>query len=362
MSEAEPFVDEILAKWTSRFIANGIDYNDLEWLKGEITGWSDYIHPFVQRGDRYLHLAREAEERGNRETAAEHQLRASSLFHFGSHVWHVDDGLSRSVHARAVDTFGRAGENRDPPVTRIEVDPPGGHPVYAYMHVPDRPSGGPTPLVVLLPGLDSIKEELWAYARPLHERGIATIAIDGPGQGETWHHRAMTPEYPAVIGWVIDHLEGQDDRRIDPDRLGVYGISLGGFYAPFVAANDDRFAACVGVSGPFTVGPVSEWDSPLLRDQFRWACQSDEMAHIDEITTAMTLEGCIDDLTAPTLILTGSADAIIDPAETKRIADAAPEGEFILYEGAGHVCNDVPTLYRTHVADWLRATLTAGER
>ena len=36
----------------------------------------------------------------------------------------------------------------------------------------------------MAPGLDSTKEEIHAYEEPFLARGIAVLAIDGPGQGE----------------------------------------------------------------------------------------------------------------------------------------------------------------------------------
>src|ERR1700704_6459480 len=93
----------------------------------------------------------------------------------------------------------------------------------------DRP-----PVLLMIPGLDSVKEELQATADYFLRRGIATLAIDGPGQGETEFARNIEPAYEKPAGAAIDWLEGRHD--VDASRIGVYGVSLGGYYAVRVAA------------------------------------------------------------------------------------------------------------------------------
>lgn len=351
------FATESLANWTPRFVSNGIDYNDLQELSARIDGWSEWLDEFSAVGERYERLGEEALDRSDTESAAEHFVRASMYYHFGSHVWHEDDERSRAVHADAVSAFQRAAPYLDPPVERVEAPyDDGGFDVPANLQVPERDED--VPLVVLLPGLDSIKEELWAYAADFHERGIATLAVDGAGQGETWHDQGMTPEYPRLISAVLDEIERRHPAGVDTSRLGVYGVSLGGFYAPYVAANEDRFDACVGISGPFTVGPVSSWGSEMLIEQFQWACKTESAVEVDEITDAMSLRDDVETLTQPTLIVTGDEDVIISPTQSERIAERAENGEFLLYEGGNHVCNNIPRIYRPRAADWLHRRLS----
>jgi 2,6-dihydroxypseudooxynicotine hydrolase len=69
------------------------------------------------------------------------------------------------------------------------------------------------------------------------------------------------------------------------------------------------------------------------------------------------MRDCIHDLTAPSLMVTGAHDTIIPPAQTRRIADRAPDGEFLLYDDGNHVCNDIPYKYKPRSAAWLRDRL-----
>ena len=77
------------------------------------------------------------------------------------------------------------------------------------------------------------------------ERGMATLAFDGPGQGEAEYDLAICPEYERPVGAVIDWLSKRTD--IDSEKLGIWGVSLGGYYAPRAAAFDHRIKACISL-------------------------------------------------------------------------------------------------------------------
>ena len=50
----------------------------------------------------------------------------------------------------------------------------------------------------------------------------------------------------------------------------------------------------------------------------------------------------LEQLDKPALFVTGKLDRLIPWEETKRAADAAPRGEFVLFEDGNHVCANVP--------------------
>ena len=353
------FAAEALEDWTPRFVSNGITHADMELLAERIDSWAEWCEEWETVGDDHYELGEEAEADGYTETAAGHFVRAAMYYHFGSHVWHEDGDYRDGVHRKAVESFGRGGQYLDPPVQRLEA-PYDDFEVPGLLRVPeDGPDGEPgdSPLVIMLPGLDSIKEELHAYDEELHGRGLATLAVDGAAQGETWYNHGMSPEYYKLISAMIDHVREVDPEGVDTSRIATYGVSLGGYYSPHVAANEGRVDACVGISGPFTVGPVSARGSDLHKEQFTWGCKVDSLVETDEITEQMTLRGDIEDMACPALMITGAQDNIIAPAATERIATRAPKGEYVLYEEGNHVCNNISHKYRPLAADWLRDQL-----
>ena len=114
------------------------------------------------------------------------------------------------------------------------------------------------PLVLMTMGLDSTKEELLTFEDNFLRRGMAILAFDGPGQGEAEYDFPIRADYEAVTGTVIDWVE-REHQDIDRDRIGIWGISLGGYYAPRSAAFEKRLKACIANCGPWDFGAL--WDS-----------------------------------------------------------------------------------------------------
>ena len=82
------------------------------------------------------------------------------------------------------------------------------------------------PVVIMCMGLDSAKEEMETNERVFLDRGIATLAFDGPGQGESEYLAPICPEYEEPVSAVIDFIEKRDD--LSSDRVAIWGVSLGG--------------------------------------------------------------------------------------------------------------------------------------
>ena len=101
------------------------------------------------------------------------------------------------------------------------------------------------PLVVLLPGLDSTKEEFFNWENVFLKRGMATVSLDGPGQGETGYHSHIRHDYEVAVSLLLDTLMPRAD--INMNRVGV---SMGGYYAPRVAAFEPRIKAVSPIGGP----------------------------------------------------------------------------------------------------------------
>ena len=110
------------------------------------------------------------------------------------------------------------------------------------------------PVAIVLPGLDACKEELHAWTDVFLKRGVATLTLDGPGQGETSFAMPISTDWGKAIGAVIDVLEKRND--VDAGAVGIVGQSLGAFYAPLAAAGEPRLKACIANCGPFDFAPV----------------------------------------------------------------------------------------------------------
>ena len=101
-------------------------------------------------------------------------------YHFAKFVWMVDPERSRAAADKAVAAMAKTHEYLDPDAERIEVPLDGGRVVGNLR----RPAGEERPpLVLLVPGLDSTKEEFFRLENVFLDRGMATLSMDGPGPG-----------------------------------------------------------------------------------------------------------------------------------------------------------------------------------
>jgi 2,6-dihydroxypseudooxynicotine hydrolase len=302
--------------------------------------------------DEHLDLARAAEAAGRGRSAGEAYLHAALCLHFAKFVWVLDAAAHRSTTERAIDALYRAHRHLDPSAQRIEARLDG-HPLAANLR---RPQGANRPpLVVLIPGLDSTKEEFFHHENAFLDRGMATLSMDGPGQGESGFDLPIRADYEVAVAAVLDATVDRDD--IDSGRIGAVGVSLGGYYAPRAAAFEPRLRAIAAISGPYEFG--EQWDQlpPLTREAFVVKSGARDEREGRERAHALTLREVAPRITQPALFVTGGQDRIVPWRETERAAREAPHGTFVLFEHGSHVCSNVPYLYRPLVADWMAEQL-----
>jgi 2,6-dihydroxypseudooxynicotine hydrolase len=249
--------------------------------------------------------------------------------------------------------FRRGAATLTPPAEPVRV-PYDGTTLAAYVRIPE---GRDTPpVVIMIPGLDSVKEELQATAEYMLSRGLAVIAIDGPGQGETEYQLPIEPAYERVTAAVADYLEKRTD--IDPDRIGAFGVSLGGYYAARSAAFEPRLKAAVALAGPYRWD--LDWDSlpPQTRATFQRRSGAATEAEARDRAGALTLEHAAALITRPLLVAHGGRDRLIPPYHAERLAREAPGGVLMLDPDGTHGLTNHAFESRSAMADWLAAHLT----
>jgi 2,6-dihydroxypseudooxynicotine hydrolase len=351
---ADARVQAAIDHWGPRFISNGVDYNDFVRTTSGVERWEDWLDAWTQTAEVHLELARDAEAAGWAQSAGEAYARAAVCLHFAKFVWVLDPQRNRETTRRAIAALYAAHRLLGTGVERVEA-PLDGHAVVGNLR---RPAGaGRPPLVVLIPGLDSTKEEFLHWENTFLARGMATISLDGPGQGETGFALHIRPDYEVAVGAILDALAGRDD--LDHGRVAAAGVSLGGYYAPRAGAFEPRLKAVAGISGPYDM--AAHWDGlpELTRATVAHHTGASDEREARERAGELCLDGVLDRLTQPALIVTGRLDRLIPWEDTKRIADEAPNATWVLYDDGTHVCNNIPFKYRPLVADWTREQLMA---
>jgi predicted amidohydrolase/dienelactone hydrolase len=343
------------AHWAARFVANGTSYPDFEATMARIGRWDDWCREWGRTAQHYEQVAESAEAAGHASTAGEAWRRAALCWHWGKFVFTDHPEEQRAAHERTVACFRRGAATLSPPAEPVRV-PYGGSTLAAYLRVP-RPGAaqGRPPVVIMIPGLDSVKEELQATAEYLLARGLAVIAIDGPGQGEAEYEFPIEPAYERVTTAVADYLKGRDD--LDPDRLGVFGVSLGGYYAARSAAYEPRVRAAAELAGPYQWD--QDWDRlpPQTRNTFQRRSGADSPEQARERAAALTLEDAAARITCPLLVVHGGRDGLVPAAHAERLAREAPGAELLLYPDGSHGVTNHAFESRAAIADWLAARL-----
>jgi pimeloyl-ACP methyl ester carboxylesterase len=334
--------------WGPRFVQAGVDVNDFTRTTARVERWEDWLDAWSQTAETHVVLARDAEAAGRARTAGEAWLRAAVCFHFGKFVWVLDAERARAAADRAVAALRAAYRLLDPTAERVEAP-------CAIANLRRPAANGRPPLALLIPGLDSTKEEFFRLENVFLARGMATLSLDGPGQGETGYSLPMRHDYEVAVTAILDAVSARDD--LDLARVGALGVSLGGYFAPRAAAFEPRVRAVAGISGPFCFGEL--WDDlpELTRETFVHKSGAAGAEDGRRRALALDLEGVLDDLPAPALFVTGKLDRLIPWESTRRQAEAAPRGEFVLFEDGNHVCANVPYKARPLVADWLAERL-----
>jgi 2,6-dihydroxypseudooxynicotine hydrolase len=347
-------VQAAIDHWAPRFIAMGVDYNEFFRVTARIERWEAWLDAWSEVAEEHFELALEAEAAGRGRSAGEAYLHAALCWHFGKFVWMLDAAAHRVATERAIAALYRAHGHLDPTAERIEAVLDGA-PLAGNLR---RPAGlARPPLVLLIPGLDSTKEEFFHHENAFLVRGMATLSMDGPGQGETGFSLPIRPDYEVAVAAMLDALGGRDDLDLDLGRVGAVGVSLGGYYAPRAAAFEPRIRALAGISGPYDFGESWEQLPPLTREAFVVKSGARDEQEGRERAAALTLRGVAGEVRQPALFVTGGQDRIVPWEQTERAAREAPNASFVLFEHGSHVCSNIPYRYRPLVADWMRDRL-----
>ena len=346
-------VEIAIHNWAPRFVSAGVPLADFDEVTGAITHWDEWCAVWSARAQVHESLGREALGAGHNLSAAGHLTRAALCYHFGKFMFvHKLDEMRRA-HDKVVECRRLALPHLDPPGERVAI-PYESRSLYGILR---RPAGIEHPAVVIMcVGLDSTKEELDVYENIFLERDMATLAFDGPGQGEAEYEMPIRGDYEAPVQAVIDYIKSRDD--LDPDRIGIMGVSLGGYYSARAAAFDKRIAACLSFSGPYSWVEIFDGRNELSREAFRVRSHSRSMEEAREKAKTLTLEGAAMNISCPIYIVAGELDRLTPPANAERIA-AEVSGPKVLQivKGGNHVVNNRRYMYQTQAADWMAQQL-----
>ncbi len=342
-----------IRNWAPRFIANGVDYSDFVKVTAGIERWEDWCEQWCLAGAVHERLGRTALADGRELSAGTHLSQAAVYYHFAKFLFVDDPDQMRAAHLMAVRCAGDALPYLDPPGERIEI--PFGRTTLAG--VLRRPAGpGPHPLVVLIPGLDSAKEEFRPTEQEFGRRGLATLAVDGPGQGEAEYDLPIRPDWEVPGAAIMDAAAALPG--VDRERIGVWGVSLGGYYAVRIASGEPRVRACIALSGPYSLGDAWETLPGLTRRAFEVRSGSASPEQARQRAAELTMAGRAAMIGVPVLVIAGQRDRLFSYQDAQRlVGEIGARAELLLLAEGNHGCANVSYQHRPYAADWMASKL-----
>ena len=327
--------------------------------------------------------AQVVESRGREQIADKHVVSGAQYLHRASAYYHIGERFVQpkskeglDAYARGVQCFRDAARYiKRPHMEQVEIPYEGTSLPAIYVHAEPANNSGKVPAVVFFDGLDITKEIQYFKGVPdLVARGIACLIVDGPGNGESIRFRNLylrhdTEHYASPV-W--EYLASRPE--IDPKRIGVMAISLGGYYAPRAAAFEQRYACCLAWG--------AQWDyHKIWRDRFDRLAQADTPSlsvaaqHISWVLNASSqddalrrlepfkLDGVVQKITCPFLMLHGEGDEQIPLSEAQKCFNAVGSDRKIMKiftreEGGYHHCQiDNQSICSAYMWDWLEQIL-----
>ena len=313
---------------------------------------------------------------GRKATAATYLLRAANYYHVGERFLHPKTaGLD--AYRRGVECLRDAASNmRRPRIEPVEVPFEGSSLPALLVHAEQlQERSGPAPAMVFFDGFDITKEIQYFKGVPdLVARGIACLLVDGPGNGESVRFRGqyLRHDTESYASAAYEYLAARPE--IDPKRIGVMAISLGGYYAPRAAACEQRFACCVawGAQWDYWQTWKDRFDKldaggkPSMSVPWRHLLWIFDVATREEAMRKLEgfrLDGVVQRITCPFLLMHGAGDEQIPLAIAQKCFDAVGATRktlkvFSREEGGYHHCQiDNVSIGVAYMWDWIEDVL-----
>ena len=341
-------VTELAAGSRSRAVAAGIDGYEFDEVVASIAAIEEWPPSFRLAATRHLTAGQAAEAAGRRETATERYRAAATWFYFAQ-AWPTAEAQG---YLDAAEAQWRALVTADEGAVRLR-----GENFRGVLRRPVEPVTSDT-LAVLVSGLDGAKEEQLAVSDALLARGVSTLAIDGPAQGELTTVLPFPEHFAGVVSEALDRLQDVEPSW-RPSAIGIWGSSLGGHYTMATLGREPRLRAGVVVSG----FAKASWDSmgPYVRSLAELRAGGKEAAR--DFANGLDAEDDVKRITAPVFIVDGGEDPLVNGDFTGAwMAEQIPDATRRLIEQGDHNVANARWLWLTDAADWMAEQLRGSVR
>ncbi|WP_225774269.1 alpha/beta hydrolase family protein [Pseudomonas sp. Marseille-Q5115] len=336
------------------------------------AGTEAFRETWAKMADKLCGLAEEDESAGRLLSAGEKYNRAATYYLTCERLQAHGAPGRADLYQRFLSTFARGVALSKENCERVEIPYEGAH--ISGLLVRAEGVDGPAPLLVQVNGLDSTKEMKYRVGLPawLAKRGVSSLIIDQPGTGEALRLHNLTARYDSEhwASRVVDWLETRAD--VDPKRIGMEGVSLGGYYCPRAVAFEPRFA-CGAVWGANhdwrdvqkrRLEKEGDFPVPHYWAHVRWVWGAKDQDDFMAIAENVHLDGVLDRIKVPFLVTHGEKDSQIPLKWAHRTYEQlvnSPRRELKVFTaregGVQHSSFDNSINAGQYIADWMAEVL-----
>jgi dienelactone hydrolase len=342
--------------------ANGIDWDQPRSLyihgpcgmeaNADFAGIRERVKKMADIGPAFAAVARRREAKANAAAQADRKITARDNFfmaavHWGAAQWPYDENDETNIayNNKKRECYAKYAALSDHHVEAVWV-PFKDKAIPGWLHLPPGYSGGRLPVVISVPGMDSYKEiQVALYGDRFLNRGMAVLAIDGPGQYEApmiglyFSMENWMAAGPVLVDWIASRNE------LDATRIGVSGTSFGSLFGTVLTANEPRIRACAVMSVCHEPGchTIFQEASPTFKKRFMYMSGITDEDEFDEFRKTITWEGHAEKIRAPYLCVAGEAEEL-SPLEHSEHLMAALKGpkQMVVYQESRHSVGNVP--------------------
>jgi len=271
----------------------------------------NWVKEWGKTAEKYQQKAEELIADNNFDDAKYMLMKSSVYYRLAAYPYPLD-AEQEDAYKKCVKNFTEANKFFSNPPQRVEIALEGKKIIGNFRHPIENKR---YPLVILIPGLDSNKEELyWCEDRFLNQ-GWATFSLDMPGTGESiWPLRV---ESDRVFQAVFEHF--QKSSYIEKDKIAVVGFNFGGYWAVRLAAQNNKVLAVVDVAGPIHYAFQSSYINKLpgyIQNILKKASGEQDYAGFAKISPDFSLrkDNLLDKLAVPCLAI-NSRNNFLVPVE-----------------------------------------------
>jgi fermentation-respiration switch protein FrsA (DUF1100 family) len=325
---------------------------------------------WIRVADQVAANAAADEALGYRLSAGTKYLRASGYYLAAERMQSRDYAPRWIAYDRGLELYRKGVDCSGLHVDFVEI--PYGESAFTGIFVHDG-SGTPRPALVSVNGLDSMKEQvnMAGHGSANLARGINTLFVDQPGTGEALRKRNLPAVYDAEK-WgtpAFDYLLTRPD--VIKNKIGIFGLSFGGYHAPRIAANDPRYALCAVMGANHVWGErqkqrlANEGENPVPHywDHVMWVFGKSNMEEFMAYCPNITLDGQVEKMKMPFCITHGENDRQIPVFNAHMSYDQAVNSSkrhLRIFTKADfeveHCGADNGTGMRDYIADWCAET------